>query len=190
MPIVASHNQGHSELIEAVLNLLKNPNDFAPNRPEIRVEHRTVLAEIWSFLVDKIPLYPEDWTAMKLLEGDVEFTEMVRQSSPETWERIQTLLMQHVDAILDVTGGRYEWIERMVRAAVVKPKPGTITITDRLDRIAIHPFWGLMLLLSIFGFVFWLTYAAVMPLVSWLSTQVISSIAESVHRFFHLLHCG
>ncbi|MFH1908740.1 MAG: ferrous iron transport protein B [Chloroflexota bacterium] len=182
VPLVASRNQGVSELIDAALLLMKNPDDFAPNRPEIRAEHRPVLAEIRSLLSGKIPLYPEDWTAIKLLEGDAEITEMVRQSAPEAWERIHALLKQHEDAYLDVAGGRYEWIGRMVRAAVVKPKAGAISLTDRLDKIATHPFWGLVLLLGIFGLVFWLTYTAAMPVVSWLDTQVITSIAESVRQ--------
>ncbi|MBU4457017.1 MAG: ferrous iron transport protein B, partial [Nanoarchaeota archaeon] len=182
VPLVAPRNQGVSELMDAALRLIKNPDDFAPNRPEIRPEHRPVLAEIRSLLSGKIPLYPEDWTAIKLLEGDTEITERVRQSAPEAWERIHALLKQHEDAYLDVAGGRYEWVGRMVRAAVVKPKPGAISLTDRLDKIATHPFWGLVLLLGIFGLVFWLTYTAAMPVVSWLDTQVITSIAESVRQ--------
>jgi ferrous iron transport protein B len=186
VPLVASRNQGVSDLMDAALYLLKNPNDYTPHRPEIRAEHRPVLAEICSLLGGKNPLYPEDWTAIKLLEGDAEISEMVRQSSPEAWERIHKLLMQHEDAYLDVAGGRYEWIGRMVRAAVVKPKPGTICITDRLDKIATHPFWGPVLLLSIYGLVFWLTYAVAMPLVSWLDKRVIFSITESLRRAFHI----
>ncbi|MDI6768915.1 MAG: ferrous iron transport protein B [Anaerolineales bacterium] len=182
VPLVASRKQGVSELIDAALRLVKNPDDFAPNRPGIHAEHRPVLAEICSLLSGKIPLYPEDWTAIKLLEGDVEITEMVRGSAPEDWERIHALLKQHEDAYLDVAGGRYEWIGRMVRAAIIKPKPGAISLTDRLDKIATHPFWGLVLLLGIFGLVFWLTYTAAMPVVSWLDTKVISSIAESVRQ--------
>jgi len=182
VPLVASRNQGVSELMDAALCLMKNPDDFAPHRPEIRAEHRPVLAEIRSLLSGKIPLYPEDWTAIKLLEGDTEITEMVRQSSPEVWERIHTLLMKHEDAYLDVAGGRYEWVGRMVRAAVEKPKAGAISLTDRLDKIATHPFWGLVLLLGIFGLVFWLTYTVAMPVVNWLHTQVISSVAESVRQ--------
>jgi len=182
VPLVASRNQGVSELIDAALRLIKNPDDFAPNRPEIRPKHRPVLAEIRSLLGGKITLYPEDWTAIKLLEGDTEITEMVRQSAQEAWERIHTLLKQHEDAYLDVAGGRYEWVGRMVRAAVEKPKPGAISLTDRLDKIATHPFWGLALLLGIFGLVFWLTYTAAMPVVSWLGMKVISSIAESVRQ--------
>ncbi|MBU2611888.1 MAG: ferrous iron transport protein B, partial [Chloroflexi bacterium] len=72
--------------------------------------------------------------------------------------------------------------ERMVRAAISKPRIGAITLTDRLDRVATHPFWGLVLLLGIFGLVFWLTYTAAMPVVNWLDTQVITSIAESVRQ--------
>lgn len=182
VPLVASRNQGVSELMGAALYLLKNPCDFTPNRPEIHAEHLPVLEEIRSLLVGKIPLYPDDWTAIKLLEGDVEITKMVRQSIPEAWEHIDTLLMQHEDAYLDVASGRYEWVERMVRAAVVKPKPGAISITDRLDKIATHPFWGLVLLVSVFGLVFWLTYAAAMPVVSVLDTQVISAVSESARQ--------
>jgi ferrous iron transport protein B len=182
VPLVASRNQGVSELMDAALRLMKNSDDFATNRPEIRAEHRPVLTEIHSLLSGKIPLYPEDWTAIKLLEGDTEITKMVRQSTPEAWERIHALLKQHEDAYLDVAGGRYEWVRRMVRAAVEKPKAGAIILTDRLEKIATHPFWGLMLLLGIFGLVFWLTYTAAMPVVNWLDTQVISSIAKGVRQ--------
>ena len=31
----------------------------------------------------------------------------------------------------------------MVRAAVRQPRPGQITLTERLDRVATHPVWGL-----------------------------------------------
>jgi ferrous iron transport protein B len=181
VPLVASRNQGVSELMDAALRLMKNLDDFAPNRPEIRPEHRPVLAEIHSLLNGKIPLYPEDWTAIKLLEGDAEITEMVRQSAPEVWERIHTLLKQHEDAYLDVAGGRYEWVGRMVRAAVVKPKVGAITLTDRLDKVAAHPFWGLTLLLGIFGLIFWLTYTLATPIVDWLDAAFLTPLAEAAH---------
>ena len=34
------------------------------------------------------PFYPQEWVAIKLLEGDTEITELVRTSLPETWEAI------------------------------------------------------------------------------------------------------
>jgi ferrous iron transport protein B len=183
VPLVASRNQGVHELIDAALHLAKNPINFAPNCPEIRPDHRPVQDEIRSLIAGKIPShYPEDWAASKLLEGDAEITEAIRQAVPEAWERIHAILKQHEDAFLDVAGGRYEWIGRMVRAAVSKPRAGVITLTDRLDRVATHPFWGLMVLVGIFGLVFWLTYTVAMPVVDWLDTVVISWLAVGANE--------
>lgn len=181
VPIIASKNQGLIELIEAAKNLAESQVPLAPNRPDIRPEHRPVLEEIRTLITGQVPQpYHVDWVALKLLEGDSEVMEMVERAAPKAWPRIQTLLSQHEDAILDITGGRYEWIARMVRAAVVRPRPGPIVLTDRLDRIATHPFWGLVLLLGILGMVFWLTYHAAMPIVEWLDSAIIIPLANVV----------
>jgi ferrous iron transport protein B len=67
----------------------------------------------------------------------------------------------------------------MVRAAISEPKAGVITLTDRLDQVAAHPFFGLVVLVAIFGLVFWLTYTVAMPIVNLLDTVVIFWLAES-----------
>jgi len=38
------------------------------------------------------------------------------------WEAVRGILRQHDDALLAIASGRYEWIGRMGRAAVVQPK--------------------------------------------------------------------
>ena len=126
---------------------------------------------------DAMADYPEDWVALKLLEGDAEITTLVKAALPEaTWGRIHTLLMQHEDAYLDIAGGRYEWIGRMVRAAVTRPRAGAVSITERLDRIATHPFAGLVLLLGILGLAFWLTFTVATPIATWLSAQLLGAL--------------
>jgi ferrous iron transport protein B len=95
---------------------------------------------------------------------------------PERWEAVHTILKQHEDAFLAVAGGRYEWIGRMMRAAVVRPPTGQIALTDRLDRIATHPILGLILLMVVFGLVFWLTYALASPIQTWLDTDAASVV--------------
>jgi ferrous iron transport protein B len=183
--LVASKNQGIHELIDAALELIKNSEDYRPNRPEILPEHRPILEEIRSLLNDNTTIYPKDWVATKLLEGDAEITELIRQSSPEEWTLINPILLRHEDAYLDVAGGRYEWIMRMVRAAVVNPKPGAINLTDRLDAAATHPFWGLIILLSMFGLVFWLTYTAALPIVDWLES-LMAQFADTVRQILSI----
>jgi ferrous iron transport protein B len=179
VPLVATKNQGLRELMNMVDRLVENPKVFTPSRPTIRENHQAVLDELHDLLAGQVPEpYPVDWVTIKLLEGDVEITEMVCQSVPERWSRIHALLMQHEDAYLDIAGGRYEWIARMVRAAIVQPRLGSITLTGRLDKIATHPLWGLVLLLGIFGLVFWLTYTVASPLVDWLDVAILAPLAE------------
>lgn len=180
--LIATKNQGIQDLVDVAIKVAENPTSYSPNRPEILPEHRPILHEIKTLLCEGLPGYPNDWVAIKLLEGDTEITTLVRQSLPSAWEPIHDLLMKHEDAYLDVAGGRYAWIMRMVRAAVVNPKPGAISLTDRLDSIATHPIWGLLVILCMFGLVFWLTYTAAMPLVDWLDSQLISRLSANLEN--------
>ena len=52
---------------------------YTPNRPEIRADHEAVLVEIDSLIAGMSPQpYPEDWVALKLLEGDAEIAQMMK----------------------------------------------------------------------------------------------------------------
>jgi ferrous iron transport protein B len=178
IPMIASRNQGVLPLVEAALRLAANPGAFAPARPEIRPPHRPILAAITATLTGKLPPpYPTEWAALKLLEGDTQIASLVRETAPEAWEGIHPVLLQHEDAYFDIAGGRYEWIARMVRAAVARPRVGVITVTDRIDRVATHPLWGLGLLLGVLATVFWLTYTAASPLVNLLGKAISGSVA-------------
>jgi ferrous iron transport protein B len=185
VPLIATRNQGLQELMDEALRAATQPPAREPNRPAIRPEHGPVLAAVEALIREHTPSpYADDWVALKLLEGDSEITALMEHSLPEEkWHALQALLRQHEDAFLDIAGGRYEWIGRMVRAAVTQPRAGAITQTERLDRVATHPIWGLVLLLAMFGLVFWLTYAIATPVAAWLSNNVLAaldSIASAV----------
>ncbi len=182
VPMVASKNQGIRELVEAVDHLARNPDSYAPCRPGIREDHQAVLSQLQEIITGQVPEpYPEGWVALKLLEGDREITRMMQERlSPEKWEQVHAILMQHEDAVLAVAGARYEWIGRMVRAALVRPTFGQISLTDRVDRYATHPFWGLLILLGMLGLIFWLTYAVGAPLQELLDTYLVQAGAEWV----------
>jgi ferrous iron transport protein B len=184
VPMAATRNQGIRELVGAVDDLIRDPLRYAPRCPEIREDHRAVLNEIESFIAGYVPApYPTDWAALKLLEGDTEITRMIKTCLPEDrWDQVHNVLKKHEDAILAVAGGRYEWIGRMIRAAVEQPRVGQVTLTDRLDRVATHPFLGLLVLAGILGLVFWLTYTIGAPLQDVLDTYVIQRGAELVRQ--------
>jgi ferrous iron transport protein B len=184
VPMVASRNQGVHELLRRVADLVRGRIPYQPCVPEIRADHREVLEDLQQLICGQVPEpYPEDWVALKLLEGDREITRMMRERLPQDlWAGVESILHQHEDAVLAVAGGRYDWVGRMVRAAVARPRVGRITLTERLDRVATHPFWGLALLAAVLALVFWLTYTVGTPIQDWLESVVVAGLADWAGR--------
>lgn len=178
VPMVATRKEGVEHLLETVNQVAEGDSRYTPKPPEIRADHRQVLEEIKERIAGCVPdPYPLAWVALKLLEGDEEITRMMRESLPaKRWQGVYEILRAHDDALVAVASGRYEWIGRMVRAAVTRPKAGRIGLTERLDRVATHPVWGLVVLAGILGFVFWLTYAIGTPVQDLLDTYVVGGL--------------
>ena len=182
VPMVATRNRGVSELLAAVDGVARGEYDYHPTSPRIRQDHQDILQDVEQLIEGCVPdPYPLDWVALKLLEGDRKITRMMERCLPEDrQEALHILLREHDDALVAVASGRYEWIGRMIRAALTRPKTGRIGLTERVDRWATHPVWGLMILAGILGLAFWLTYAVGSPLQELLDTYVVNNLAGVV----------
>ncbi len=180
VPMVATKGQGMQELLARIQEVACDGAKYAPNAPDIRADHKDILKHIETLINEHVPPeYPKMWVALKILEGDKQITEMMRpRLPPEAWDGVYGIIKQHEDACVAVASGRYAWIGRMIRAAVVRPKVGPITLTDRLDRWATHPLWGLLVLASILGLTFWLTYAVGAPLQELMDTYVVGILSN------------
>ncbi len=166
-------------LVDAAAALAEHPGSFAPNRPTIRAKHQPVLAEIEALLAGRsLDGYPVSWVALKLLEGDGDVAQLVKTSAPEVWGSIYEILGRHEDAYLDIAGGRYDWVARMVRAAVVQPRRGVTVVTDRVDRVVTHPVWGLLVLLAALAVVFGVTYLVAGPAARALNGAITGSFSD------------
>jgi ferrous iron transport protein B len=184
VPMIAAKNQGIDDLVAVVALLAAGDLAYQPKVPEIRPDNEDVLAELNDLGGAYVPPpYPPKWVALKLLEGDTEVTRLMKAHLPDdVWQNVYAILHAHEDAIIDVAGGRYEWIGRMIRAALVRPRLGQVTFTDRLDRVATHPLWGVLLLAGILGVVFGITYTVGVPLQDWLDTHVIGGLTSLAGR--------
>jgi len=100
-----------------------------------------------------------------------------KQAQPSGWNTILTLLSKHEDALHAVVNGRYDWIEKMSRAAVSHFKMGQVVLTDRIDHVLTRPIFGIPILLAIMAFVFFLTYSIGVPLQTWLADLIQQFIA-------------
>jgi len=174
VPMSAAHANGLADLQDMVRKVAAGEVTLTPRRPSILPAHAEVLAQVQSLISGHIPPnMPDGWVALKLLEGDQVLTDQMQRSLPaERWESLRSLLYAHEDAVLDIAGARYEWIARMVRAAVVEPPVTRVGLTKKLDRVLIHPLAGTAILAGVLGLVFWLTYSVGGPIPVWLSRGV------------------
>ncbi len=172
--VCATRSEGLQELIAMIERLLAGEIPYAPKRPTILPDHEATLLDLKMLIAPHVPApYPVDWVALKMLEGDSEAIALMSEKLPtESWENVHEILYQHEDAILDIAGARYQWIERMVRAAVIRPRVGQLGLTARLDRVLTHPFWGVLVLLGVLWGVFWTTYTLGTPLQAGMSTLI------------------
>jgi len=126
---------------------------YSPTVPRIGEDHQGILCDVEAVITGLAPaLYPQDWVALNQLPR------------------------AHDDALVAVVSGRCEWIGRATRAALTRPGIGRIGLTERADRWATHPFWGLVILAAILGFAFWLTCAVGTPLQEPLDTYVVGDL--------------
>ncbi len=178
-PAIRPEHRPVLEAIEAILRHVADDTD-RPVAQDVVLRHmpQTDARHEADAGRTSLAAYPSDWVALKLLEGDAEITALARAKlPPAAWDEIHGHLLAHEDAYLDIAGGRYEWIGRMARAAVTRPKAGVITRTERLDRVATHPLFGMGLLLAMFGLVFWFTYTVATPITDWLADTVLVGLA-------------
>ena len=176
VPMAASQGQGFPELFSAIDQLLSGQFPYKPNKPSILPSHQQILEQVNHLIATFVPpVYPADWVALKLLEGDSELIQIMQTQMPQAdWSALHSVLYQHEDAILDIAGARYEWIARMIRAAVVQPSVTRVGLTAKLDKVLTHPLWGTFILMGVLGLVFFLTYSIGSPIQSLLGNWVLS----------------
>ena len=179
LPMTATRASSSKNLLKVIDEILDGRRTVQARVPEIRSDHKSALDEILGSISGYVPQpYPQDWVALKLLEGDAEIARTMQLALPEeNLASVEAILRQHDDAFLAVASGRYEWIGRMVRAAVVQPKMGQVSWTQNIDRWAAHPIWGLAVLAGILGVVFWLTFSIGAPVQGWLATHVVGTLS-------------
>ena len=178
IPMVAKRNSGIKELVGKLTEFATCDIQYSPQLPSVSDDHLQIYQDILEQIRPYIQSpYTPEWVAIKLMEGDPEVSTMVEALAPvHAWDEILGLLLKHEDALHAVVNGRYDWIEKMTRAAISRFKMGQVVLTDRIDHILTRPIFGIPALLAVMAFVFFLTYAVGVPLQIWMNDHILQFI--------------
>ena len=176
-PVQVSKNSGMDALRDAIAALSQTPPPPArgwvlPTEAEIEV------AELAAMLQDQHGRPPRQSVteAVGLL--------MAEGLRPEEQGRWSPAILQHVQADKDnfdalgidfagaVVEARYAWAGRIGGKAVTKPRRAAPTLTDALDRVLMHPFWGYVIFFGVMAFVFQTIFTWAQIPMDWIGSGV------------------
>ena len=144
IPMVAAKNKGIPELLEAIKDSVDNGKpDDRPKQQVIEGDTLALLKEIELKIKGRVPSpYSEEWTALKLLEGDEEISGIMRNRlEPARWQEIDSIVNNN--NVLLVADSRYEWIQKIISSTGKRPdRKNILARRHKFDRIATHPVWG------------------------------------------------
>jgi ferrous iron transport protein B len=179
-PVTAVADVGVSDLLSVAVAQADDRVKFRPARPQLSADLQRCVNRIRKQIDKHAPRpYDAEWVALKLLEGDVEIVALVREWLPEPdWRQVEAILATKEDAALEIVGGRYLWVDRLVKSAVRRAPRGAASLTERIDRLVLHPIAGMAILLLVLGLTFTLTFVVAWPLQRLLETRVILPLRE------------
>lgn len=159
---VASKRKGIDELIKEAVKLMDEEVDLKPHisyGDEIDKE----IEKIKGFLSNRVLEYPSEWVAIKLVEGDQYIHDLVSEdkilnSNNEFEDILSNIKENGEDYELEIVNKRYEFVKDVTGVSVIRPKEAVKTITDKLDRILIHKYFGLPIFILIMFVLFQLTF--------------------------------
>ena len=181
IPTIAIQGKGIAELSDAIVSAVQNRPK--PHTIPYGKEVEDCIRKILQLMPAGTGDYPPRWTAIKLLEGDPDTVWEVKKQAPEVVAAAQACALElekiHGEPAGTVLSGeRYHAAERIVSEVLEIKTPGDqeISLTERIDRLALHPVLGYVLLvLTLGGLLVWTFMIG-----AWISeilTAYLSSIA-------------
>jgi len=156
IPLVAIQGKGIVELTDAIIAAVCSPPEPREITYGKEVEER--IGRIIGLLPEGVGGYPPRWTAIKLLEGDRDTVWEVKKLSPDTVARI-TAVRTELETIHGepgatiLSGERYHASEQIVSRVMTHRSAGEtrLSVTEWIDKIALHPVLGYLLLTVMLG---------------------------------------
>ena len=122
------------------------------------VEH--ALAHIEEVTVHNLPEEQQRWYAIKLFERDEKVLESLKLSK-ETLDHINKDIEACEKEMDDdsesiITNERYIYIGNLLKGIYKRRKATDLTISDKIDKIVTHRFFGVLIFIAVMTFVYWL----------------------------------
>ncbi len=197
VPAIGNRGKGMDDIIAAVLNTmasatsLPGPSDACresapgpayltgvrPGSSRTRVNYGPKVEQLVDQIEELLPETPyRRWSALKLIESDPRVLESI--TVPGTRQAVAGLAAEFAAQSNDepdilLARLRYEFIGHICADVCRHPQTTRITTSDKIDRVAMHPVWGVPIFLSLMYVVFTITFSLGNPLMNLIDKGVV-----------------
>lgn len=155
IPITASQNKGMDVLRQVCMSALadiRSPNVEVPYDAPLK----KAAVQMALRLTDVPSVTPPYWLALQLLEGDT--TVRSRLPAPllaEMDAQVATLTETYNDELdIFLADGRYQFVSSIAHQVVIRRCNVSATLTDKIDRVVLHRFFGIPIFLLVMYLMF------------------------------------
>ncbi|MDM8533146.1 ferrous iron transport protein B [Clostridiaceae bacterium HSG29] len=138
IPIIAVKDVGKKELLDSITEISNDKTDF-------KINYGEHIEELISKYMIKYQDYDERWIAIKTIENDEVIKDIIKHDFDEDYTN-------------QITSKKYDYIDGLLEKVIEYKKSNYIGMTDYIDKVTTHKYFGIPLFLMIMAFVFFLTF--------------------------------
>lgn len=184
---VASKNKGLEDLIEKAVEYAKS-GEYPKINISYGEEIDREIEKIESLLDSSNSKYPNKWLAVKLLEGDEEIFKLVEKDFELPRDVLSSIKEKAAVYELEIVDRRYAFIGNIIGSAVKKPIREVETLTDKIDKVVTHKYFGIPIFAIIMFVIFQLTFAIGQDLLGGYVGDFVGFIGEKVADLLTLIN--
>lgn len=197
VPAIGNRGEGMDDIVAAVLDMMASTvslpgaadvcRESGPGPASLtgvqvgaartRVNYGSAVEKLVGQVSDLLPESPAlRWQALKLIESDPKVIESITE--PGSREAIAGLAAEFSAQSNDepdilLARLRYEFIGEICTDVCRQPTTTKVTTSDKIDRIAMHPVWGVPIFLTLMYLVFTITFSLGNPLMNLIDSGVV-----------------
>lgn len=190
VPLVARKNQGVLELLAAISQaphqaLAKPPASSLTETLAKIAEHLPPLCCQMRKEYHPLPMPPNKdsiltrFIARKILEGDQRLAAAALASTHDP-KTLSALLLANETLVISLAQERHVWVHDLCVLIGYVTKDTAFRFTNRIDKMATHPMWGLLLFLSILYLLFTAVFTIGTPIQEFLDAVLITPASQAV----------
>ena len=178
VPTSATRKNGLDTLLDKAMEVAAAPDSHAPRILNYGEDIDTALSLLADSVHKSYPTlcdqYPERWLLLRLLEGDQQVRKdanIPQDGLPrEAFEHLQRAHGDDIEAFM--ADARYAHAAGLAREVVQKQKKRGVEMTEKIDRIVLHRFFGIPIFMAAMWLLFKLTFDLSSPFGDWLDTMI------------------